>query len=206
MVTRRVSRKIAKGRRGRPGTRDYDAIYSARPWAYSDKPDEELIRALHGRPRGRALDVAGGQGRHGLALATLGFDVTLIDSSATGLHQAASAAAAQDVHLNLIDTDVASFRDGAGFEVIVAALFFHIPARRRALEIATKLGSWLVPSGLFYFSMPGFDRERRRLAEDILEASGCQGEIAKRLVTKAERPRLPVPRRNETRVVATKPV
>lgn len=185
--------------------RDYGEIYRSRTWAYSDKPDPELIRALAGHPRGRAIDLGGGQGRHALALAALGFDVVLVDSAVEGLHQASDAAAERGLVLHIQHADAAKYQPEKGVQLIVAALFFHIPAHRTSLQIAERIGEALAPRGLFYFSMPGYHKENQAFAEEILDRSGCKTEwIVKHLVTKMERPRLSVPRRNETRALGRK--
>lgn len=182
---------------------NYEDIYQKKRWAYSDKPDPELIRSLVGVPRGKALDLAGGQGRHSLPLSALGFDVLLVDSAQSGLHQASEAASQQGLSLRVVNADLATWEPEDKVNLAVAALFFHIPARRTSLKIADRIGEALHPGGLFYFSFPGFDRETQQFAEHLIEASGSKKQwIVKHLVTKKERPRLAVPRRNETRVLA----
>jgi SAM-dependent methyltransferase len=185
--------------------RDYAEIYRSLPWAYGDAPDQELIEALTGHPRGRALDLGGGQGRHALALAALGFNAVIVDKTTEGLQQAAAAAEERGVTLKLVHSDAAKYEPGGVFSVMVAGLFFHHPAHRTALKIAKTLGAALRPGGIFYLSLPGYTKENVTLAADVIEASGCEPEfIVKHLVTKKERPRLKVARRNETRALARK--
>lgn len=184
---------------------DYEEVYRTREWAYGDKPDQELIRCLVDLPRGRAVDIGGGQGRHALALATLGFEVQVIDSAATGLHQATEAAQAQGLAVHSVNADVAHYEPEVGLIVAVAALFFHIPSHRTSLQVASRIGAALDEQGLFYFSIPGYSPETVAFANELVTTAGCKrSEVGKHLVTKKERPRLPVPRRNETRVVAFK--
>ena len=182
--------------------RDYADIYRKKTWAYSDKPDPELIKALEGLPRGKAIDLAGGQGRHALALSALGFDVVLVDSVAEGLHQASAAAADRGLSLHTVHADAASYESDPDLALIVAGLFFHIPPRKTSLAIAKRMGEALRRRGLFYFSMPGYSKEQEEFAPELLEAAGCNTEwIVKHLVTRKERPRLHVPRRNEIRAL-----
>lgn len=185
--------------------RDYDEVYRSRSWAYSDRPDPELIRALVGKPRGKALDLGGGQGRHALALSALGYDVTIVDSAATGLHQAAEAAEEKSLPIHCFHSDASKYEPDGSLEVVVAALFFHIPAHKTSLKIAERAGASLNDGGVFYVSIPGYSRETHSFAEELIAAAGCRAfNVEKHLVTKKERPRLPVPRRNETRAVAFK--
>jgi SAM-dependent methyltransferase len=185
--------------------RDYAEIYRSLPWAYGDAPDQELIEALTGHPRGGALDIGGGQGRHALALAALGFKVTLVDKTPEGLQQAAEAAEKKGLSFRLVLSDAADYEPEGRLSVVVAGLFFHHPAHRTALKIAKALGAALQPGGIFYLSLPGYNKENAALAAGVIEASGCEPEfIIKHLVTKKERPRLKVARRNETRALARK--
>jgi SAM-dependent methyltransferase len=55
---------------------------------------------------GRALDVAGGAGRHGIWLAQRGLDVTIADISPLGLARAREDAAAVGVHIATLETDL----------------------------------------------------------------------------------------------------
>lgn len=185
--------------------RNYDEVYQQR-WAYGDKPDPELIHALTDVARGRAVDIGGGQGRNALALAALGFDVAVVDSSSNGLHQATAAAEEQGLSLHVVQSEIARYEPESGLKAVVAALFFHIPSTKTSLRVAERLGGALDPQGIFYLSMPGFTKETVAFVELLLEAAGCKLDwVTKHLVTKKERPRLPVPRRNETRALGIKP-
>lgn len=187
-------------------TRDYAEIYRSRTWAFGDKPDPELIKALVGLPRGRALDLGGGQGRHALALSALGFEVVLVDAVAEGLHQAAAIAEERGLPLHVLHTDALKYEPEPELVLVVAALFFHLPARRTAIKAAERIGRALAPGGLFYLSVPRYDRERQTLAQEIMEAAGCKELwMVKHLVTKRERPVLTAPRRNETRALGRRP-
>lgn len=184
---------------------DYDEVYRTRTWAYSDKPDPQLIKALAGHPRGRALDVGGGQGRHALALSALGYDVEIVDSAAVGLHQASEAAGEAGLRLRVLNQDASSYAPEKGLQVAVAALFFHIPSRNASMKVASSVGDALDEGGLFYMSVPGYTKDTEELLTELIQAAGCETSwLVKHLVTKKERPRLPVPRRNETRALAVK--
>jgi SAM-dependent methyltransferase len=85
--------------------------------------------------RGRALDVAGGAGRHAIWLARRGLDVTIADISAPGLARARDDAAAAGISIRTIETDLEIDPFPAGpWDLIVSvcylqrALFAAIPA------------------------------------------------------------------------------
>lgn len=67
----------------------WNARYAGSAVEESLEPDPFLPNILERLPTsGRALDLAGGSGRHALFLAKLGLDVTLVDISTRGLSQA----------------------------------------------------------------------------------------------------------------------
>lgn len=60
-------------------------------------------------PKGQVLDLAMGEGRNGVFLATEGFQVTGVDISAEGLKKAEMLAATQDVKVTTIVADLESY-------------------------------------------------------------------------------------------------
>jgi tellurite methyltransferase len=74
------------------------------PWAF-----REFIQPAFPK-RGRALDFAGGAGRHALWLAQQGWDVTLIDISETGVELARQKAGPLAPHVHLVVDDLTHFR------------------------------------------------------------------------------------------------
>ncbi len=75
--------------------------------------------------RGRALDVAGGVGRHSLVLAQDGWQVTMIDISEVGSKQAGENARNQGLNLDVVNKDLSEQDAIFGqFELIV--VFFYL--------------------------------------------------------------------------------
>jgi len=71
-------------------------------------------------PRGRALDIACGQGRNSLYLAERGFEVVAIDVSAVALAEARKRAESNQLHIDWRQTDLEDVQlDEAAFELIV---------------------------------------------------------------------------------------
>ncbi|WP_425618894.1 class I SAM-dependent methyltransferase [Anatilimnocola sp. NA78] len=85
----------------------WDSKYSDPDFA-PRKPSPVLLSLSDWLPptRGRALDLAGGGGRHSIWLAQLGFQVTLADVSAVGLQVAQHRAADAGVKLATIEHDL----------------------------------------------------------------------------------------------------
>jgi SAM-dependent methyltransferase len=72
---------------------------------FNPAPNKFLVEMVKGRKPGLALDVAMGQGRNALYLASQGWRVTGIDISDEGIRQAREAAAARKLTLEAINAD-----------------------------------------------------------------------------------------------------
>jgi tellurite methyltransferase len=93
---------------------------------------------------GRAIDVAGGKGRHALWLARRGLDVTLADASDVALGIAASAARAEGLGLTPLEVDLEAAPFPAGpWDVVLCTYFLHRPLFA-AFAAALAPGGWLV--------------------------------------------------------------
>lgn len=100
--------------------------------------------------RGRALDVAGGAGRHAVWLARRGLDVTLVDVSPVGVDLARQAAAAAGVALDARVLDLERERESlppGPWDLIVD---FHYLQR----SLFPALAAALAPGGLLVFVQP----------------------------------------------------
>ena len=118
-------------------------------------PDPFLERAFsqyilplfpHG---GRALDLAGGAGRHAIWLAKQGWKVTLIDISETGVEQARQNAGPLASHIRRVVEDLSGFKASltefeVAFEVVMA--FFYLQR-----EIFSEIVQAVRPGGLLVY-------------------------------------------------------
>jgi tellurite methyltransferase len=98
-------------------------------------PDAFLLRAFSRHilpvfPRGgKALDLAGGAGRHSIWLARQGWEVTLIDISEAGVEQARQNAGPFASHIDSVVDDLTGFKASqtqldAAFDLVLA--FFYL--------------------------------------------------------------------------------
>jgi tellurite methyltransferase len=98
---------------------------------------------------GRALDLAGGAGRHAIWLAKQGWEVTLIDISETGVEQARQNAGPLASRINLVVDDLTHFKSSqtefeAAFDVVMAFFFLK-------REILSELVTAVRPGGLLVY-------------------------------------------------------
>jgi 2-polyprenyl-3-methyl-5-hydroxy-6-metoxy-1,4-benzoquinol methylase len=105
---------------------------------------EDYIQPLFPRS-GRALDVAGGVGRHAIWLARRGWHVTLTDISQVGLRQARNNAADVAHQMEFREADMKKFRGGRErFDLVL--VFFYLER-----SIFSQLVKALRPGGLLIY-------------------------------------------------------
>jgi len=97
-------------------------------------PSRFLTQQASRLPKGRALDVASGSGRHALYLASLGFEVQAIDRDAEALFKLASAAKQRNLpNLTVKTVDLERTTDerqefpANNYDVIVVSFYLHRP-------------------------------------------------------------------------------
>ncbi|MCP4872451.1 MAG: class I SAM-dependent methyltransferase [Proteobacteria bacterium] len=121
----------------------WNGIWGARahPTVEPDPWIEEIASLLP--DRGRAIDLAGGAGRHAVWLAARGLNVTLVDISEAALTLARDAADARGLTLTCMPADLEADGPPPGrWDVAVIAHFLHRPLLEqvdRLLEPGGKL-------------------------------------------------------------------
>ena len=144
-------------------------------WADADPPGEPepwLVRAADRLPTaGRAVDLAGGQGRNTLWLAERGLDVTLVDVSSVGISRALAAADGRGVRISTMQRDLPVEGAPAGpWDLAVIVRYLD-------RELVAALPEVLAPDGLLAFSQPtvvNLERHEHPRAEFLL----AEGEMA----------------------------
>ncbi|MEN8114921.1 MAG: methyltransferase domain-containing protein [Actinomycetota bacterium] len=159
------------------------------------------LAPLLGKP-GRALDLAGGAGRHAIWLAERGWDTTLLEASTVALDLAAERAVNAGVELHLIHADLT--KDGLPEDPWDLVIITHYLQR----ELFPAVAEILSPGGLFAYSiatvrnLERHERPPRRALLDEGEAPSLTGDLE--IVFYEEG--WSAADRHEARVVARKPV
>jgi SAM-dependent methyltransferase len=105
----------------------FNAIYSSPTPAFNTNPNALLVSAVERRRAGRALDVAMGQGRNAIFLATKGWDVTGFDVADEGLRVAQRNADRAGVKLNLILQSDENFEFGTARWDLIVITYTPVP-------------------------------------------------------------------------------
>lgn len=115
----------------------WDERYAAKELLWGAEPNRFLAAALAGiGPRGRALDLACGEGRNAIWLAKLGWLVTAVEYSRVALERARQLASEQRVAVEWIEADVTAFVPPAGAFQLVVIAYLHLPDAQRRCVLA----------------------------------------------------------------------
>jgi len=121
--------------------------YSQPGFAYGTKPNDFLRDNASLIPWGRVLALADGEGRNGVYVASLGYQVTSVDLSSVGLAKAKRLAADRGVAIHTVEADLADFVITPSSWEGVVSIFCHLPpALRRRVHASVAQG--LVPGGV----------------------------------------------------------
>ena len=125
----------------------WDERYGTEELIWKAEPNRFLVEELDALPPGRALDVACGEGRNAVWLASKGWRVTGADFSRAGLAKAQRLATDRGVEVTWVEADVVEWRPPTASFDLVVVMYLHLPAeqRRRALAHAAAA---LAPGGV----------------------------------------------------------
>ena len=117
---------------------DWDARYAASELVWSRTPNRLVADECADLPPGRAVDLACGEGRNALWLASLGWEVTAVDFSQVALDKGRSLQGEDDAAVEWVCADATRWR-GEGYDLAVVA-YFQVPAddRRTAVRHVVK--------------------------------------------------------------------
>jgi len=124
----------------------WDERYAANDQAFVRGPNPFVEAELSAVPPGRALELAAGEGRHAVWLASAGWKVVAVDLSEVGLRRAQARARAEGHAVDFVLADVHTLRLPPGrFDLILATFFHPRPAERVSLYPA--MARALAPGG-----------------------------------------------------------
>jgi len=144
-----------------PKQRSWNERYAASELVWGAEPNRFVAEAFAGvRPRGRALDLACGEGRNAIWLAEQGWEATGVDFSHVAIERARALAGQRGVAVRFVEADVTRWQPERGGFALVVIAYLQLPeeAMGRALERAAAA---LAPGGELF----AIGHARRNLAE-----------------------------------------
>ena len=117
-----------------------DIVWGAEPNRFV----EEALRYVE--PRGRALDVACGEGRNAIWLAERGWRTTAVDFSGVAIERGRKLAARRGLEVEFIEADLTSWVPEPGAYALALVLYLHIPPEQRR-QMWAQLAMGLAPGG-----------------------------------------------------------
>jgi tellurite methyltransferase len=135
--------------RGRYGTimkadqKRWDKRFGRKEFALGKKPNPFLKKHIHLLPKGKALDIASGEGRNAVFLAQQGFEVDAVDISEKGLKKAKKLAREKGVRINTFLIDLDQYQIEKGRYDLIANFYFLrrrlIPRMKKELKKGGKV-------------------------------------------------------------------
>lgn len=125
----------------------WDERYRERELVWSAGPNAFVAEQLADHPRGRALDLAAGEGRNALWLAEQGFEVEAVEFSPVAIDKGRALAAHRGVAVTFTLADLTGPLDLAPADVVLLA-YLHLP---RAVErnVLRQAAALVTPGGTF---------------------------------------------------------
>ena len=132
---------------------DWDARYETEG-VWSREPNAWVEATLRHLDPGTAVDLAAGEGRNALWLASLGWEVTAVDFSSVGLATGRARAAESGVDVEWVTADATTWVSPQLVDLVLIA-YLQVPTEQLALAIGTAAG-YLAPGGTL--AIVGHDR------------------------------------------------
>ncbi len=127
----------------------WDERYQTPEYIFGDQPCQWLIMNQHRLPQsGQALALGDGEGRNGVFLAELGFEVTSVDLSEVGLSKARDLARKRGVTIQTVQADLEHYEIEAESQDLIVSIYCHLPDAIRKL-VHERAEVALEPGGLF---------------------------------------------------------
>ena len=113
----------------------WDERYEVKELVWKADPNRFLVEELDSLVAGRALDLACGEGRNALWLASKGWQVTGVDFSPVGLEKARQLTAERGLVVSWIEADVVEWEPPSASFDLVVVMYLHIHAEQRRLVL-----------------------------------------------------------------------
>jgi SAM-dependent methyltransferase len=125
----------------------WDERYATEELIWKADPNRFLVEELDALAPGTALDVACGEGRNAVWLASKGWRVTGVDFSHAGLAKAQRLATDRGVEVTWVEADVVEWQAPTASFDLVVVMYLHLHAEQRRQALAHAAAA-LAPGGV----------------------------------------------------------
>lgn len=123
---------------------DWDERYAATDLVWGAAPNAVVVEQVTALHRGRALDLACGEGRNALWLATRGWDVTAVDYSQVAIDKARTVGVRSPrsvrERIQWVHGDVTTLPPEQGYDLVLF-VYLHLPAAQRRTALYNAIAS-----------------------------------------------------------------
>ena len=130
---------------------DYLTVYRHHDEAEARKSVELILSNIKISPNSKVLDIGSGAGRHALAFAEKGFDVTAVDLSEFLINFARKNAANAKLNVNFVHADFRTFKTNDKFDLAVNLFssFGYFEKDEENFSVLSTIYNTLKPGGYF---------------------------------------------------------
>lgn len=147
----------------------WDRTYNRKDYVFGKEPAAFLVKHVDKLPKGRALDIAMGEGRHAVYLAKKGFQVEGVDISDVGIRKAQKLAAENGVKIKAVNADLNKYRIQPNSYAVILNFYYLQRSLFPQIVAGLKKGGVLVfeTNTMEHLKNPaGKDFEKEYLLED----------------------------------------
>ena len=135
-------------------TKNYEQLYSKPDLYWGSEPSELVKKFAEFAPEGKALDLGMGEGRDALYLASLGYDVTGVEATDSGVLKCEKLAQLKKLEVKAVCEDAVDFAIAKNrFAIISCINLFQFISKRDTAKIITRAVTGLKKEGLFFCSV-----------------------------------------------------
>ena len=149
----------------------WDKHYNIEEFLFGTQPIQFLKKNIHLLPKGKALDLAMGEGRNGVYLATHGFDVLGLDISPLGLNKAHKLAKHHNVNIKtqVVDLENHQLQKNA-FDLILCTYYMQRDLFDQAKEALKPGGMILIETyNIDYLRYASFSKKYLSKHNELLK-------------------------------------
>jgi SAM-dependent methyltransferase len=128
-------------------SREWDRRYAGSELVWTAEPNRFVVAEVQDLAPGRALDIAAGEGRNSVWLASWGWQVTAVDFSAAGLGKGRRLAEARGVAVDWVHADVRDYQPEAGSFQLVLVAYLQL-AESELDGVLRRTATGLAPGGV----------------------------------------------------------